>query len=126
EARIGAAPILRRRVVATPLRVAAPVWLDDPDFDIARHVTHVETGGPRRRAELSQIVASMVGQPLDRSPPLWHLGVVEQLDDGSMALIWRVHHCMADGTACMRIGSSVIWSESPDRTSPATSMWTPE
>jgi hypothetical protein len=41
----------------TPLGVANPVWLDDLEFDIARHVAPVRTGGPVSRPELRQIVA---------------------------------------------------------------------
>jgi diacylglycerol O-acyltransferase / wax synthase len=125
-ARLDAVPRLRQRLVPTPLKVANPVWLDDQEFDIARHVSPVRTGGPVSYAEFGEIVAGTFGRRLDRSHPLWQLDVVEELDDGSMALIWRLHHCMADGTTCVRIGSSVLWSDDPDQASPPASAWSPE
>jgi WS/DGAT/MGAT family acyltransferase len=125
DARLDAAPRLRQRLVATPLRVAHPVWLDDPEFDIERHVTRVEMAEPASRDALAPIVAGLMADRLDRAHPLWHLDVVEQLEHNSMALIWRVHHCLADGTTCVRLASAVLWSASPDELSPASSSWRP-
>jgi diacylglycerol O-acyltransferase len=125
QARLGGAPRLRRHLVETPLRVARPVWLDDPQFDIARHVTRVDTSGPVSRFELERIVGELMTQRLDRAHPLWHIDVVEELDDGSMALVWRMHHCLADGAMSMRIGSSVLWSDDPDPSPPSPAPWVP-
>jgi WS/DGAT/MGAT family acyltransferase len=125
SARLDAAPRLRQRLVATPLRVAHPVWLDDPEFEIERHVTRVEMAEPASRDALEPIVASLMAERLDRAHPLWHLDVVEQLEHDSMALIWRVHHCLADGTTCVRLASAVLWSAGPDEPSPAPSSWRP-
>lgn len=126
DTRLSRAPRLRRRLVPTPLGVNAPVWLDDPQFDIARHVTRVPTDRPPSRGELPQIVSRLMAQRLDRARPLWHLGVIEQLDDGASALIWRIHHCMADGTTCVRLMSSVLWSDDPDEPRLPASAWRPE
>ena len=127
EARLDAAPRLRQRLVETPLRVARPVWLDDPKFDIARHVTAVRTDGPVSREGLEEIVAELMGERLDRAHPLWRIDIVEQLEDGAMALIWRIHHCLADGTTCMRFGAGVLWDTRPELPSraPAPAGWTP-
>jgi WS/DGAT/MGAT family acyltransferase len=117
--------MLRQRVVRTPLRVANPVWMDDPHFDIARHVKRVQTDGPVGREELREIVGRLMCQCLDREHPLWRLDVVEQLEDDTMALVWRIHHAMADGTACMRLGSAVLWSSDPDQPDPLPVPWSP-
>jgi WS/DGAT/MGAT family acyltransferase len=101
------------------------VWLDDPEFDIERHVTRAPMAEPARRDALEPIVAGLMADRLDRAHPLWHLDVVEQLEHDSMALIWRVHHCLADGTTCVRLASAVLWSASPDERSPASSSWRP-
>jgi diacylglycerol O-acyltransferase / wax synthase len=116
-ARLDAAPRLRQRLVSTPLRLARPAWADDPDFDINRQVTAVPADGPVSRAGLEHIVADLMARRLDRSRPLWHLDVVEELTDGAMALIWRLHHCMADGSTAMALASAVLWS--PDATAEA-------
>src|SRR5436190_5806732 len=53
EARIGDAPELRRRLVETPLHLAGPAWVDDPDFDPAVHIVAVDRTRPAGRAELA-------------------------------------------------------------------------
>ena len=47
EARLDAAPRLRRRLAPTPLGLAPPAWVDDDAFDLARHVRRLPVGrGP--------------------------------------------------------------------------------
>jgi diacylglycerol O-acyltransferase / wax synthase len=111
DARLDAAPRLRRRLVPTPLRLGPPVWADDPGFDIGRHVRPVVEPAPVGAARLREIVADLMSERLDREHPLWRLDVVEGMSDGSMALVWRIHHCMADGTTAMRLGAEVLWSD---------------
>ena len=119
------APRLRLRLFATPLGVANPVWLDDPEFDIERHVTRVKTAEPVSRGGLEQIVAGLMANPLNRAHPLWHLDVIERLENDSMALVWRVHHCLADGTTCVRLASAVLWGETADEPPPTSVSWRP-
>ena len=93
SARLDAAPRLRQRLVATPLKVAN--------------------------------IAGLMTEKLDRDHPLWHLTLVEHLEGGRSALVWRIHHCLADGTTSIRLGSAVLWSEDPDPASPPPSSWRP-
>jgi WS/DGAT/MGAT family acyltransferase len=111
-------------MVPTPLGVANPVWADDPDFDIARHVNAVTTNGPVSEVELRDAVGNAMGARLDRARPPWQLDVVEELEGGGMALMWRIHHCMADGSTCVRVCSEVLWSAEPCECGPA-SEWSP-
>jgi hypothetical protein len=55
-----------------------------------------------------------MAERLPRDRPLWAIDVVEPLKDGTRAVIWRIHHAMADGQAAMAIGSALLWSESTD------------
>ena len=112
--RISLAPSCRRRIVTTPYRLDAPVWADDPDFDVRRHVDRVPVDGPVGEMELREIVARLMAQRLPRDRPLWAIDVVEPLEDGTRAVIWRIHHAMADGQAAMAIGSALLWSDSTD------------
>ena len=112
--RIALAPGCRRRIVVTPYRLDAPVWADDPDFDVRRHVRAVPVPGPVGDGQLREIVARLMAQRLPRDRPLWAIDVVEPLDDGTRAVIWRIHHAMADGQAAMAIGSALLWSDSTD------------
>ena len=40
-----------------------------------------------------------MSQPLDRERPLWETWLVEGLEGGHWALVFKVHHCMVDGIA---------------------------
>lgn len=77
-------------------------WEDDPDFDLDLHVHRVALPAPGGRAELQELVADLMGTPLDRTKALWHVHVVEGYDGGS-ALVVRMHHCIADGIALARV-----------------------
>jgi diacylglycerol O-acyltransferase / wax synthase len=112
--RIALAPTFRRRIVATPYRLDAPVWADDPNFDVRRHVRAVPVAGPVGHPELRQIVARLMAERLPRDRPLWAIDVVEPLEDGTRAVIWRIHHAMADGQGAMAIGSALLWSDSTE------------
>jgi WS/DGAT/MGAT family acyltransferase len=112
--RIALAPSCRRRIVTTPYRLDAPVWADDPNFDVRRHVREVPVTGPVGDDELREIVAGLMAERLPRDRPLWSIDVVEPLADGGRAVIWRIHHAMADGQAAMAIGSALLWSDSND------------
>jgi len=76
-----------------------PVWVDDPHFDIHRHIFRVTLDPPGGEAELQALAGRILSQLLDRSKPLWDIHIVEGLRDGRGAIIWRVHHALADGVA---------------------------
>lgn len=76
------------------------VWVDDPNFDLEDHIRHTSLPKPGTPAQLKQLAARVMSQPLDRNRPLWETWVVEGLDGGdSFALITKVHHCMIDGAS---------------------------
>jgi len=112
EARLGDASELRRRLVETPLGLAGPAWVDDPDFDPAAQIVAVKRPGPASREELARIVAERMAERLDRSRPLWRIDVVD-LEDDLVAAIWRIHHALADGGATIKLGEAAIWEPSP-------------
>ena len=125
-ARLDRAPRFRRRLSPTPLGIANPIWIDDEAFDIAKHVRAVPSSGAVDRERLSEIVAGLMSERLDRGRPLWRLDVVEQLEDGSTALIWRIHHCMADGVTCVKCASALLWDDEPQAAAPEPAAWQPE
>lgn len=127
-ARLDRAPRFRRRVVPTPFGVAAPVWADDPEFAIERHVAVLDRGDAVGVDGLTALAAERMSDMLDRAHPLWHLDVIPRLADGRMALIWRVHHALADGTGCVRIARAILW-DTPDSGPPTIDTvggWRPE
>jgi WS/DGAT/MGAT family acyltransferase len=112
--RLAFAPRCRCRLAPTPLGLAPPVWVEDSAFDIGNHVQALKTDAPVSRARFRELVAEVMTKRLDRARPLWQLDVVDELDDGSVGLVWRLHHCMVDGVTALRLGSVLLWDGSPD------------
>ena len=102
-ARIGAAPMLTMRLAGSERE---PLWAPDPDFDLARHVGERE--GVIAEQDLATAVAAIFEQRLPRDRPLWQIDVL-RLPEGGAALVWRLHHALADGTAAMRFARELLW-----------------
>jgi len=95
-------PRFRQRVVEPRSGVGTPSWEDDPKFDFDRHIHHIALPAPGDKIALQQLVGDLISAPLDRSKPLWDLYVIDGYGAG-MALLWRIHHCIADGIALARV-----------------------
>lgn len=119
ESRLSRAPRYRQRIARVPLGLNAPIWVDDPDFDVNRHVTASSAG------RLEDLADSCMSQQLPRDLPLWQICIADRLDDGRIGLVGKAHHCMVDGIAAVELGSLLL---DPTRTPPApeSDRWRPE
>ena len=90
-------------VVMAPLNIGLPTWDDDPHFAIRRHVFRVVLEPPGGEAELEAEVGRIISQILDRNKPLWEIHVIDGLKDGRCAVIWKLHHALADGISANRL-----------------------
>ncbi|MDX5310334.1 MAG: wax ester/triacylglycerol synthase family O-acyltransferase, partial [Rhodococcus sp. (in: high G+C Gram-positive bacteria)] len=52
-ARVAAVPLLRRRVVDSRFNPGHPAWVDDPGFDVGRHLRRFTVPPPGTAAELA-------------------------------------------------------------------------
>ncbi len=102
EATLDIAPMLRKKVMFVPLNLHHPVMVDDPDFDLDSHIYRAALPAPGGEAELDQMIAQIMCHRLDRQRPLWELWVLTGLESGRIAIVHKIHHCLADGTATMR------------------------
>jgi WS/DGAT/MGAT family acyltransferase len=75
-----------------------PTWVDDPEFDIERHVTRHTVKAPLTPDKLREIVADLGNKPLKDDQPLWAIHLIDGPEGGS-AIVSRLHHCIADGFA---------------------------
>ena len=73
--------------------------MDDPHFDISRHLHRLALPHPGDDAELFQVVATVMERRLDRERPLWECYFIEGLSDNRWAVLTKIHHCIADGIA---------------------------
>ena len=106
-ARMHLAPALARRLDADR---AQPSWVPDPSFDIANHVVEHRHHDPVDSDGLHVCVARLFEQRLNRERPLWQMDVIE-LERGQRALVWRIHHALADGTAAVRYARALLWDD---------------
>lgn len=108
--RITATPALMRRLGGTP---DSPVWIEDSGFDSRANILTAPCAAPVDRAGLRVEVARLFAQRLDRERPLWRIDRVA-LQDGGVALVWRIHHALADGSTAMRYAQALLWDGSTD------------
>lgn len=97
--RIRACPRFGQRLRMRPFDLGAPEWVDDPGFDLARHVRRIAAPKPGDDGELFRLAADVVSRRLDRDRPLWEIWIIEGLSDNRWAMLTKIHHCMADGIA---------------------------
>lgn len=88
---------LRQRVRRTRLDLKAPVWEDDPNFDLAHHVRWTALPAPGGERELKELIATELTERLDRDHPLWEVVVVDQFTEDRWVLVLKAHHTMVDG-----------------------------
>ncbi len=96
-------PRLRQRVLAAPANISAPLWVEDPEFDIDYHVRHVALPAPGTIRQLLDYASLVTVDPFDRTRPLWQFVVVDGLAGGRGALIEKLHHTIADGEGSVRL-----------------------
>ena len=109
ERRLHAVPALTRRLAGSERQ---PVWVDDDRFDIGAHVSDAGVD-PCDESALRTEVARLFAERLDRARPLWHLDVVAR-PGGRAAIVWRVHHALADGTVAMQFADAVLWDDNQE------------
>ncbi len=122
--RLPLVPRYRQKLRTVPLRIGPPVWVEDPQFDLRYHVRQTALPAPGEDAELSRLMARIMGQRLDRAHPLWEYWLVEGLAGGHWALISKVHHCMVDGVSGTDL-YRVIFDSSPAPAPPTKDTWAP-
>jgi diacylglycerol O-acyltransferase len=111
--RVRAIPAFRRKLRQVPLEIDHPVWVDDAEFDIDRHLHRLAVPAPGGTEELAELCAHMAGIPLDRSRPLWEMCVIEGLASGQVAVFTKMHHATVDGVSGSNM-ISVLCSLEPD------------
>jgi WS/DGAT/MGAT family acyltransferase len=124
-ARLDLVPSLRWRLRRVPLGLHHPVLVDDPDFDLDRHLRAVTLPDGDDGEALNRLVAETTRRPLDRERSLWNLTLVSGIGAGRQALILVVHHVLGDGVALTTTVERLFNDDAPEVTEGAV-PWTPE
>ena len=122
-ARVAAIPAFREKLANSMLNLDHPVWVEDPEFDVDRHLHRVGLPAPGGRVELAEICGHLASLPLDRRRPLWEMWVIEGLGGtdarkgGRLAVLTKVHHAAVDGVTGANLLSQLCTVE-PDAPPP--------
>jgi diacylglycerol O-acyltransferase len=113
--RLPGVPRLRQRLIRTPFGCGGPIWIDDSQFNISSHVRAVTCRDPGHESALLELALSVIETPLPRATPLWAAVLITGLADRREALVFVVHHVLADGVGGLAaLASLVDGRPSPD------------
>src|SRR5450631_2702887 len=112
ESKLPLIPRYLKRLTFPPLNIGLPSWEYDPTFDIRRHLLEV-TLKHGSDAELKTLAGKILSTVMDRQHPLWDMTLVHGLKSNRSGLIFRLHHCLADGIAGVGIMNALL-DASPD------------
>lgn len=121
EAALDSIPRYRQRIEWVP-GLAHPVWVDDDRFNMRFHLRHTRLPLPGDERTLKRLVGRLFSQRLDRSRPLWEFWAVEGVENDTLALIVKAHHCMVDGVAGVQLLQALLQA-SPDAQAREPAGW---
>ena len=92
-----------------------PEWEEDPEFDLDYHVRYAALPRPGTMQQLFTLVERLHSRQIDQTRPLWEMYCIEGLEDGRLALYFKVHHSVVDGVSGMKLMESTL---SKDKNAP--------
>ena len=122
--RLHLVPRLRQLLRVPAPGLGPPLWVDDADFDLSRHIRAAVVESPGGETELLMAVEQLRARRLDRARPLWEMWFLTGLHDGPVAMFIRTHHSVADGVAGVATLGSLLDTE-PDFTAVVPPPWHP-
>src|SRR2546430_12767379 len=112
RSRLDLVPRFRQKLAFPPLEAGRPLWVDDPNFNLAYHVRHTALPSPGSEDQLRRLAGRVYSQQLDRSKPLWELWLVQGLEQNRFALLTKTHHALVDGVSGVDI-ATVLFDVKP-------------
>ncbi|MET8997607.1 wax ester/triacylglycerol synthase domain-containing protein [Amycolatopsis sp. NPDC004169] len=106
--RLPAVPRLRRRLVPAPWGGGGPIWVDDPGFDVRRHVRPAVCAPPGDRQAVFDTALSLVSARLPREAPPWSATFLTGLTGGEAALVVVLDHVLADGVGGLAVLARLV------------------
>jgi diacylglycerol O-acyltransferase / wax synthase len=121
ESKLGNEQFFRQKLVEAPLNHELPIWCDDAQFDLDKHVHHIKLNTLAAPCSLEELSAKILNTPLDRDKPLWQAYYVDglenekDLDKTCFALILVTHIAALDASSGEDILSQLL-DVSPKKT----------
>ncbi|GAA3044733.1 wax ester/triacylglycerol synthase family O-acyltransferase [Gordonia defluvii] len=107
-------PLVRLRLVHKPLRLGQPVFVDDPDFDVHKHLQRLAVPAPGGPRQVAALIDEIHRHRLGHDKPLWEAWVIEGLADGRLALAVKFSHALSDGVGAVNRLLPTLLSTDPD------------
>lgn len=109
----------RQRVVESSLGSPVLRWEEEPDSEVDSHFEVRPVPAPGGDTELTKVVNDIVNEPFAWHASPWRVYLLEGCRFGTVALA-RLHHCMGDGFALVRIVLSLADEKDVLATQPAS------
>jgi WS/DGAT/MGAT family acyltransferase len=97
--RLERVPKFRWKLKEVPLHLDRAIWVEDPNFDIDRHIRRIAVPPPGGRREVGDLLGMFMSYQLDRRRPLWETWYVDGVIGGQVAIVTKFHHCLMDGVS---------------------------
>ncbi len=101
-------PNFRRRLVSSPLKLAPPRFLFDPDFELGWHLRRLSAPAPHTLDTVLEFARTVGMAAFDPARPLWECTLIDGLVDGRSALVMKVHHSLTDGIGGIQIAQHIV------------------
>lgn len=125
-ARLSEFPILRKKLIQDPIKIADMRLVDHAEFDVWDHITFATLPSPGDAEVLDRHLAKFSAQELDQDKPLWRFEIIEGLEGGKIALAQKLSHATMDGMAAMKVIGSIFDMEPKAPAKLEKTAWTPE
>ncbi len=122
--RIALVPRYRQVPRSVPGGVGAPVWVDDANFDLSLHVRRSALPRPGSTDAMHELVGRLIARRLDLDRPLWELYLIEGLTEKRVALLFKAHQSLVDGSDTVDLAQVLLEETARDRDIPHDD-WSP-
>jgi WS/DGAT/MGAT family acyltransferase len=103
------------------------MWIEDPNFDLSRHLKRTAVPPPGGEREMDAVIGEIASTQLRRDRPLWEIWALEGMAGGRVGFVAKIHHAMADGVAAAALLANVLSADpEPADPPPPAEPWRPD
>ena len=113
----------RRVLLPAPFSIAAPLLVDDLEGGLPR----LQVLGPEGmgRDAFRRALMGFACHPVDFRRPLWEIALAPRLEDGTAALVVKLHHAIVEGEGAGAILAALFFARAPSEAIGEPTPWTP-